>query len=140
MLPGVSGAQRLAVALASAALVSGCSVGGDEEPKAARGAPREVAAVVTELDRATRARDFAAVCNELFTPSARERAGGDDCARLLRSSARDVRRPKIEIAGIVVRGDRATVKVRSSAQGQPPLGDELELVRQGGRYRIESLR
>jgi hypothetical protein len=140
MLPRVTGARSLALALASAAVLGGCSLGGDEEPEPARGAPKEVAEVVTRLDEALRSLDYETVCNDLFTASARKRAGGDDCVRLMRSTTVDTRAPKVEIAGIVVKGDRASVKVRSSERGQPAIVDELELVRQGDGYRIDALR
>jgi hypothetical protein len=124
-------------ALAMAA--SGCSLGADEEPRPARGAAAEVTAVVQRLDRATREREFRSICDKLFTPSARRRAGGRDCPRLLRSTAEDLRGPRIRILGIDIRGERAMVRVRTRAAGQPPLEDTIQLRRRHGKYRIDSL-
>jgi hypothetical protein len=99
-----------------------------------------VAATIQALDEATQKRDYRRICDDLFTAAARRRAGGGDCARLLRSAAQDVRRPRIQIVAIRVEGDRATVRVRSSAANQRPLVDEVELVRaERGRYRIAAL-
>jgi hypothetical protein len=132
--------RAVQVLCVAALALSGCSLGGDKEPAPARGAPSAVAATVQALDQAIRARDFRGVCFELFTPAARRRAGGKDCERLLRSSARDVRRPRIRVVAIRIDGTRhATVRVRSTATGQRPLVDEIELVREGGGYRIASL-
>jgi hypothetical protein len=50
-----------------------------------------------------------------------------------------VRNPAIEIRGIDVQGNRATVKVATTAEGQARLIDTLELRRQGKRWLIESL-
>ena len=119
--------------------LSGCSLGGDHEARPVRGAPKAVAATIQALDQATRRRDFRTICDELFTAEARRRAGGKDCQRLLRSAAQDVRAPRIRIAGIRIEGDRATVRVRSSAANQRPLVDEVELVRRGERYLISAL-
>ena len=125
----------IAVGLATA----GCSLGGDEEPKPATGATREVGEVVRALERATAERDFRTVCQDLFTAAARRRAGGRNCQRLLRESAGEVRAPRIEVLGIELERGRASVRVRTRAQGQSPLADVIELRREGGVYRIESL-
>jgi hypothetical protein len=95
--------------------------------------------VVNQLERATAARDFATVCDEVLTAAARERSGGADCARLLRSAAEGVRRPSIEIRGIKLDGRRAQVEVRTSAEGQQTLSDVLELRREDGEWRVEAL-
>jgi hypothetical protein len=120
-------------------MLAGCSIGGDEEPQTVRGAPRQVAQTVQALDRATRTRDFRSICDRLFTASARRRAGGRDCPRLLGSTAEGLRGPRIQILGIDIRGDGAKVRVRSRAAGQPPLVDTLQLRRERGGYRIDSL-
>jgi hypothetical protein len=118
---------------------SGCSLGADEEAKPARGAPAAVAATVDRLERATAERDWASVCDDLLTSAARARAGGADCPRLLGSAGAGIRRPSIEIRGIEVAGRRATVAIRTTAAGQAARADDLELRREGGRWRVEAL-
>ena len=119
---------------------SGCSLGADDEPKPASGAPAQIADTVDRLERAVAQQDFATICDQLFTAGARERAGGDECARQLRSAAEGVERPRIEVERIDVREDRATVRVRTEAEGQALVSDELQLRRQGGRWLVEALR
>jgi hypothetical protein len=118
---------------------AGCSLGGDDEAKPASGAPAQVAATVDRLERAVAERDFATVCDQLFTAKARRRAGGDECARQLRSAAQGVERPSIEIEAIDVEGNRATVEVQTEAKGQARVSDQLQLRRQGGRWLVEAL-
>jgi len=118
---------------------SGCSLGGDDEAKPASGAPAQIADTVDRLERAVAQRDFATICDELFTTRARQRAGGDECARQLRSAAEGVERPSIEIEAIDVKDDRATVKVRTDATGQASVTDELQLRRERGRWLVEAL-
>jgi hypothetical protein len=118
----------------------GCSLGGDDEPKPASGAAAQVAATVDRLERAVEQRGFPAICNQLFTAEARQRAGGDDCARQLRSAAEGLRRPRIEIQRIDVKDNRATVRVRTEAEGQALVSDELLLRREDLRWLIEALR
>ena len=117
----------------------GCSLGGDDEAKPASGAPAQIADTVERLERAVAQRNFATVCDELFTTRARQRAGGDECARQLRSAAEGVERPSIEIEAIDVENDRATVRVRTAATGQASVTDELQLRRERGRWLVEAL-
>ena len=118
---------------------SGCSLGADDEAKPASGPPAQIATTVDRLERAVATEDFATICNRLFTQAARRRAGGDDCARQLRSVATGVKDPTIEIEAIDVKGNRATVKVRTEAEGQARVGDELHMRRQAGRWLVEAL-
>jgi hypothetical protein len=124
------------LALAGAA---GCSLGGGDEPRPVKGAAREIADVVQRLERAVASGDWRTVCEDLFTSRARRRAGGRDCPRLLRSDAAGLRSPRIRLLRIEIKGDRAAARVRSRARGQPPLTDLIELRREAGRYRVDSL-
>jgi hypothetical protein len=124
--------------MAVAAFLTGClGAGGDDQPAGA--APRAIAATVQRLERATAERDFATVCGDLLTASARRRAGGPDCVRLTRSAAAGVARPHIELESIEIDGDRARVSVRTRAAGQRTLNDVLLLRRERGRWRVDSL-
>ena len=127
------------MAMATMLAPMGCSLGGDEEPQPVSGTPKEIAATVDRLERAVATHDFAEVCDELFTKSARARSGGADCAKQLSAVAGNVRRPRIEVGGITVEGDRAVVTVRTRAEGQARVSDALRLRREGGSWRVESL-
>jgi hypothetical protein len=118
---------------------TGCSIGADDEPQPVSGVPKQIAATVDQLGSAIAKKDYAEVCDRLFTDAARKRAGGADCAKQLTSSAGDVRNPAIEIRGIEVKGDRATVKVATTAEGQARLIDTLQLRREGKRWLVEAL-
>jgi len=127
------------VSLAGLAL-AGCSLGEDEEePQAARGAPRQVAAAIDGLERATRRGNWAAICDDVFSKTARARAGGRDCERLLREQARDVRDPEIRVLEISIIDGRASVRVRTRSTGQARVEEVIQLVREGGEWRIDSL-
>jgi hypothetical protein len=123
-----------------ALVLAGCSLGGgDDEPQPVKGAPSDVARVVGELDAATRRGQYERICTELFTASARRRAGGKDCPSLLRSTARELRNPSIELVSIRVTPSQALARVRTRATGQAPIVDQLVLRRERGGYRIEAL-
>jgi hypothetical protein len=118
---------------------TGCSLGGDDEAKPASGPPAQIATTVDRLERAVAAGNYDTICSQLFTAQARKRAGGAECAGQLGAAAEGVKNPSIEIEAIDVKGNRATVKVRTHANGQARLTDELELRREGGRWLVEAL-
>jgi hypothetical protein len=124
--------------MAVAAFLTGClGTGGGAQP--ASGAPRAIAATVQRFERATAERDFATICGDLLTASARRRAGGPDCVRLTRSAAAAVERPSIELKSIALDGATARVTVLTRAAGQAEVSDRLVLRRQDGRWRVDSL-
>jgi hypothetical protein len=127
--------------MAAAVLLApmGCSFGADDEPQPASGAPKAIAATVDRLERAIADQDYDTVCDKLFTASARKRAGGSECEAQLGSAAKGVKEPTIEIQKIDVKGERATVRVATRAEGQARLADTLELRRVGGRWLVEAL-
>jgi hypothetical protein len=128
------------MAVAGVLTLAGCSVGADEEPRPASRPPAEIASVVQRLERATADRDWAEVCADLFTAAARERAGGADCARLLGEAVGQVRRPSIEIRAIRMRSRvRASVEIRTRAEGKGAVSEVLELRSEDGEWRIEAL-
>jgi hypothetical protein len=124
--------------MAVAAFLAGCP-GADDEPQPASGASRAIAEVVERLERATADGDFAGICRDLFTPAARERAGGPDCARLTRSAAAGVERPSIEPVAIELDGATARVRVRTRATGQAVVSDVLRMRRVAGKWRVDAL-
>ena len=136
----LAGVKPGLIALLLAAALAGCSSGGtDDEPRPVEGAGKGVADAIARLEAATRERDYEAICDDLFTSSARRRAGGEDCSELLRSTAGDVRAPSLRVLSIRIEGDRAQARVRTRAQGQDAIEETIELVREGGGYRISAL-
>jgi hypothetical protein len=121
------------------AAIAGCDGGSNGNAKPAAGAPKEVTETVAALQTATQARDFRRICDELLSRDAKKRAGGRVCTQLVRSTAGDVRRPKITPLSIRVRGDRADVRVRTTARGQSAIEDTIRLVREDGSWRIAAL-
>ena len=145
MLAGVSRRTIGAVvALAGVVLVGALLLRGsgdsEDDPQPLVGPGKEVADVVTRLELATRRRQFAVVCDELFTRAARTRAGGGSCVRLLSATARDVRRPRIRLLDVRINGKRAEARVRTLAEGQTAVEETIDLIREGGQYRIAALR
>ena len=117
----------------------GCSLGGDDEPQPVSGPAKEVAAAVERFEQAVARRDFKTICNELFTATARQRAGGDDCVAQTSTAVEGLRRPRLQIEEIRVSHDTAAVKVATEASGQARVIDSMELRKTGGRWLVEAV-
>ena len=136
----LAGVKRVLCLLVGAAALAGCDLGeSDGDAEAVKGAPKDVAAAVMALDAATRARRWDEICDRLFTRVARRRAGGDDCAELLRAATEDVRRPRVRLVSIRIKGNTAEARVRTRAAGERAVDETIALRRERGRYRIASL-
>lgn len=125
-------------AVCSIALAPGCDRA-SEPPREVSAQAKAVGATVEALERAIARRDFETVCRRLLTRAVREQAGGRRCPAMLRRTARGVRDPRIWIRSISIQGSRAEAKVVTTAAGQAPAPDTIELVREDGGYRVAAL-
>ena len=136
----LAGVKRALCLFAGALTLAGCDSGGsDSDSEPIKGAPKQVAAAVAALDSATRAGRWDEICDRLFTHSARARAGGGDCAELLRAATEDVRRPRVRLLSIRIKGPTAEARVRTRSAGESAVDETIALRRERGRYRIASL-
>ena len=122
----------LAVGLAVA--LGGC---GKSEPSD----EQQVRTTLTAFSRATAAKDYQALCDRLLAPSliADLKKIGLPCEIALQQGLGDVRQPRLIIGAVTVKGKSATAEVRTSAEGQAPSKDTVELVRTEAGWRIASL-
>ncbi|MGH3100815.1 MAG: nuclear transport factor 2 family protein, partial [Thermoleophilia bacterium] len=103
------------------------------------GPAKEVVAAVERFEQAVAQRDFKTICDELFTATARQRAGGDDCVAQTSSAVEGLRRPRLQIEEIRVTDDSAVVRVATEASGQARVTDSLELRKTDGRWLVEAV-
>jgi Putative lumazine-binding len=122
----------VALLLASAAL-AGCGGGPTDE--------EQVRATVDAFSRATAAKDYDKMCKQLLAPKLLDqvRQAGLPCEVALSKGLSGVRDPKVSVGRITVDGDSATADVRTTARGEEPSRDTLQLTRIDGRWRIASL-
>ena len=125
--------RPLPLVLAACAL-AGCGDSGPSDEE-------QVRATLAEFQRATEARDYRALCERVFSPKLVETVKqiGLPCEVALEKGFEDVESPRLTVGAIDVRDDTATAEVRSSAQGESPSQDTVELVRVGDDWRIASL-
>ncbi len=127
--------RRLIVALfVLGATLSGCGGGPSDAER--------VQATVEAFGRATAAKDYQRLCDDLLAPKlvSEVEQSGLPCEVALRQGLGDVKAPTLTIGRIEVRGDNATAEVRSAAAGEEPSADTLQLVRvEDDSWRIASL-
>ena len=125
---------------AAGVALAGC--GADREgPAAPASATQQVRAVVARFGVASRAKDYQTICDQLLSQSLVRsvEAVGLPCESALQRGLGDVRDPRLEVRQVTVQGGRALVSVHSTAIGQAPSDDALQLVRENGSWRIASL-
>jgi hypothetical protein len=137
--------RRRTVALATIAVLAVVVIAlvvsklsGSQSAPPISGAPKDVVATVMQFETALAGRDWAGICNRLYTKRARASAGGARCVTTLAQSAGGLREPKVTIVSVTVKGQAATVVVSASVNGNAPVTDSIQLVREGGRFRIAS--
>jgi hypothetical protein len=120
--------------VAIVATLAGCGGGGP-------GDEQLVARTVATFGRATAAKDYATLCGRVLSPSLIDKVEqiGLPCEQALRKALGNVQDPRLTIGKVTVTGDRATAEIRTSASGQAPSQDVLELERVRGSWRIASL-
>ena len=132
---------RAAVLLgAVGALVAGCGADADGGGGGSS-ADGQVRAVVARFGAATRAKDYATICDQLLADELVQsvEAIGLPCESALQKGLSGVRDPRLEVRQVSIVGGRALASVHSTADGQPPSDDAIQLVKEDGGWKIASL-
>ena len=123
------GLPALVLALAVAA---GCGGSSDES---------RVRETLTRYQQASARQDYRQLCNRVFARALTARVArvGLPCEQALRVKLGTVQAPTLSVLKVKVTGARALALVRSAAAGEPPSTDTIELVMDGGAWRISAL-
>jgi Putative lumazine-binding len=126
--------RRLAIVALLCAAVAGCGDSGPTDQE-------QVRATLNEFGRATSAKDYQALCDKVFAKQLTDKLTqvGLPCEVAMQQSFADVEEPRLTIGKITVKDDTATAEVRTSAKGQTPSQDTVELRRIDDEWRISSL-
>jgi hypothetical protein len=101
----------------------------------------QVRDVVRRFAQATAKRDYQQICDDLLSRRLAETVEefGLPCEQAFRAGLQTVRYPRLQILRVRVVKDNAFVTVHTSASNQMPSTDTLQLVREGGGWRIAAL-
>ena len=125
-------------ALVCALLLVSCGTNGRR--KQVTGPAKQVGETVSALQRDLLTRNWADVCNVIFSSQARAQAGGAaGCQDFVAHGATGLRGERIRIRKIEVQAPNATADVLTSAEGQAPVAETIELVLENGRWRVSAL-
>ena len=119
---------------ALAVAIAGC---GESEPTE----EDQVRTTLTAFSRATAAKDYQALCDRLLAPSLISdlKKIGLPCEIALQQGLGDVRQPRLIVGQVTVRGKTAVAEVQTTAEGEAPSKDSVDLVRTAAGWRIASL-
>lgn len=98
-------------------------------------------ASVERFGNAVAAKNYGLICEDLLADDLRQRlaAIGLPCERALATGLGEVREPRVRITSVAVADDRASVGIETTAAGQRPSRDVLQLREADGEWRIVSL-
>jgi hypothetical protein len=133
----VLGPARIAASIAAVAALAlaalGCGSGPSDEPARVR-------ETMNSFKDSVESGDTATICTKLLARRlvANLTALGLPCDVALQSF-KSVKRPKLKVLRIKVRGKEAFATVRTNAVGQRPSEDTVHLIREGSDWRIDDL-
>lgn len=86
-------------------------------------------------------RDYETLCGEVFAPVLLDglQQIGLPCEVAMRTSLGEVEAPKLTVGEIAIDGTTASAEVRTSAAGQDPSSDTLQLTKVEDRWRVSAL-
>ena len=113
--------------------LAGCGSGPSDEQK--------VRQTLTDFGKATTSKDYQALCDDIFAPQLVDKLKqvGLPCEVALQKSLSDVKDPHITVGKVTVTDKLAKAEIRTSASGEQPSQDTVELVPVGDGWRISSL-
>ena len=136
-------ARALIGLLAVLALVAGCAPQSSTTSDSAgdfRGAQRQAAQTIEDLESAASDGNQAKICRDLLSRALAGRlaSGGRACPATVDAALKDTDSFGLTVESVRVNGDRATARVKLET-GTNDRRATISLVREGGRWRIAGL-
>ncbi len=124
----------MAVVVVAVLVLRGGGGGGNDE--------KQVRASLAGFTQAIAQKDYQAICQRYLATNLLDQLAQIQlsCRRALaRSTLGSVQSPTLTVTGVKITGTTALADVHSGAAGQKPLDGTMELIREGGLWRIRSL-
>ena len=130
-------------ALATLLIAAGCapqsSSSSSKSTDKFKGAQKDVAQAVEDLQSAANSGDGAEVCSNLISSAFRQKlAARGACATVVKNAIKDADSVGMTVDQVQINGDKATARVTFET-GKKDRTGTLPLVREGGRWRIDTL-
>jgi outer membrane lipoprotein-sorting protein len=134
---------RIVALLAALPLVlSACGQTSKDSAKDFQGEQRAVAQAVEDLQSASSKSNEDKICTQLLAPTLVAKiksASKGTCQSALKDALGDADTFELQVKKVVVNGNTATATVTSDAGGNKDRADTLQLVKDGGRWKIATL-
>jgi hypothetical protein len=127
------------ITLAAAGIaLAGCSATPPSSAKSFKGAERDVAQVVDDMQKAGRTGKPDKLCNDIFTAELANsfKAGSATCVDEIEKAMRDVNDYDIKVQDVTIDGSSATAKV---TQGKEKVSGTIGFQRIGNAWRVSSI-
>jgi hypothetical protein len=126
--------RRTLSLLVLALLLGGC---GSDSPSP----EAQVRTTLQRFARAVEQRDYQTLCDKVFAPKLLQglQSIGLPCEIAMRTSLGEVKQPRLTIGDVTVSGRTASAQVKTSAKGQPPSTDTIELTKESAGWRVSAL-
>jgi hypothetical protein len=123
----------IAIACVLAAVPGGCGGG--------RSDADQVKATLARFQTAAGQHDYAAICDDVLSREllAKLRTVGLQCELALRQGLESRADLRLRVRRVSIHGDRALAEVQTTAQGERPSTDTLQLVKEKAGWRVTSL-
>jgi hypothetical protein len=130
--------KRAAAGLVALLFLAGCGAGQASWEERFKGAEREVAAQVEELQAAGNADEPEKICAEILSRRlvTELEAAGTTCNEEMDKAIQDADDFELDVREVTVEGNQATVQVRRGADGPTAT---FEFVRENGQWRATDL-
>ncbi len=128
--------MRFTIPLLAATLaLTGC--GGEDAPTP----ETEVRTTLRSFATAVEKRDYQRLCDEIFSPDLLRSAQsiGLPCEVAMRTSLGELEEPRLTVGAVSVKGKTAAAEIKTSAKGQAPSTDTIQLERLEGTWRVSGL-
>jgi hypothetical protein len=131
-------AHALITLAAAGVALAGCSATPPSSAKDFKGAEKDVAQVVDDMQKAGRTGKPDKLCDDIFTADLANRfkAGAATCVDEVEKAMRDVNDYDLKVTDITVDGNSATAKVE---QGKEKRSGTIGFQRVGGAWRVSSI-
>jgi hypothetical protein len=130
-------ALTLLLALAGLAVGCGPTPGSGNSATKFKGAQQQAAQTIEDLQTAGQKGDEGKICDSLIAQSLRSKLG--NCRKVVKAALKDSDSFDLTVDSVTITGATATAKVRADRGKAPDERDTIQLVREGGRWRISSL-
>ena len=132
--------RPLLLLLALAAVLAGCGPAPSSSSNF-KGAEKDVAQVIEDLQSNAQSRKPSAICNDVLSRALADKvkSGGSDCAGEMEKVTGDADDFELKVTDVTITGNTATATVKARRGDDKNASTTFSLVKEGGDWRLSDL-